>query len=71
MLRNEDEELGIKAARSVADCSAQESADEISVALVRATASAMSRFLIGDQEATVLNFQRIFDGTRSVNAAPV
>lgn len=62
LVRNEDEELGVMIAGSVVECCPEDSADEISVALVRATASAMSRCLIGDQEAVVLSFLQVFDG---------
>lgn len=63
LVRDEDDELGAVIASSVANSSSQVAADQVAAALVRTTAQAMSRCLIGDAEAVVLNFLQLLEGT--------
>ena len=62
LVRNEDEDLGARLAGSIAYHSAEDAADLIAAALVKTTAEAMSRCLIGDAEATVKNFLQVLEG---------
>jgi hypothetical protein len=62
LVRDENDELGTLIANSVANRSSQLAADQVAAALVRTTAQAMSRCLIGDAEAVVLNFLQVLEG---------
>lgn len=61
-MKEEDEELGASIASSVSNNCVEEAADQIAAALVRATASSMSRCLIGEAEAAVVRFLQVLDG---------
>jgi len=62
LVRHEDEDLGMLIANSISSDSAEEAAEQVAAALVRTTASAMSRCLVGSSEAVVLGFLELLEG---------
>jgi len=63
LVKQEDEDLGVLITDSISNDSAQEAAEQMSAALVRTFASAMSRCSIGGSKAVVLSFLELLEGT--------